>query len=108
MPTSGTPGSSRTPVFTAEEQEGMKDFFEAYETHRDEIYASLLEAVKKLPDLSAIVAKMSKQELETQNEQSHALMRKAVLQGEWEPYFARQQMQGSLYANLGVQFQEWF
>jgi rsbT co-antagonist protein RsbR len=103
-----SPAEDGVPVVTPEEQSGMKDFLEVYEAHYDEIYRRLLQAVDKLPGLSALVKRIPPEQLDEQNRISRELMHRAILKGDWKPLLANQRAQGELYAGLGVRFQEWF
>jgi rsbT co-antagonist protein RsbR len=103
-----SPAEDGVPVVTPEEQSGMRDFLEVYEAHYEEIYRRLLEAVEKLPGLSALVKRIPKDQQDEQNRISRELMHRAILKGDWKPLLANQRAQGQLYAGLGVHFQEWF
>ncbi len=87
---------------------GIKDFWEVYEKHYDEITAELMALVQRLPQLSLALQRMTPAQLDEQNRQSRELLRRAALHGEWPPLFANQRAQGALYASLDVSFAEWF
>jgi rsbT co-antagonist protein RsbR len=94
--------------FTPAEQAGIKDFWETYEAHYDEIYQDLMKSLERLPQLWAAVRRMTPQEMDAQNRQSRDLLRNAVLEGAWQPLFENSRQQGAVYAAMGVSFVEWF
>jgi rsbT co-antagonist protein RsbR len=107
-----TAGDSRpggaAPKLSPADQAGMKDFWECYEARYDEIQRELLAVCEALPQLSAVLRRMSPQQVEEQGRRSRELMRRAVLLSEWEPLLADQRQQGALYAAMGIPFEEWF
>ena len=96
------------PLLTDREKSGMRDFWNAYETNYDAVYADLLEAVKELPDIASVVRAMTPEQLAEQDRISRKLMRDAVLEGKWEPLLENQRTQGEFYAAMNVGFREWF
>jgi rsbT co-antagonist protein RsbR len=96
-------GQSRRP-----DPEGIKDFWQLYERHYDEINAELMAIVEGLPQLAAALKRMSAAQLEEQSRLSRELLKRAVLDGEWAPLMDNQRRQGALYASLDVSFTEWF
>jgi rsbT co-antagonist protein RsbR len=88
--------------------EGMRDFWQIYDAHFEEISDDALTLLSDDPDFGPILRSMSKQQMDEQNRDSRERMRRAVLHGEWEPYFADLRVQGSSYAQMGVSFAGWF
>lgn len=99
---------SGVPVISAECQKGMADFYHIYDSLFDEVQKKLLESVAKIPSLAALVKRIPKEQQEEQNRQNRVLLRKAILDGEWENWIAMQRAQGPFYANQGIRFREWF
>jgi rsbT co-antagonist protein RsbR len=96
------------PVLRAAEQAGMKDFWEAYEAHYDEIRQELLSVVARLPQFAAALKRLTPEQLDKQNRTSRELMRRAVLENDWAPLIEDQRGQGAVYAAQGVTFLEWY
>jgi rsbT co-antagonist protein RsbR len=99
--------STGAPV-APEQLQGMKDFFEIYERHYGELQEKTLAAAQKLPDLAAVVRRMTKEQLAEAQRVGLETMRKAIVEGDFGPLLTSQRTQAQLYANLGVRFGEWF
>ncbi len=93
---------------SAEEQAGLKDFWETYESHYAEISAHLLKALEAIPQLGALVRQTPAAQLAEQEKVSREKQQRAMVHGEWGPLFADQRAQGALYASMGIRFGEWF
>jgi rsbT co-antagonist protein RsbR len=87
---------------------GMKDFFRSYEQRVDALNADLMNVVRRLPALDALVRRMTPEALADSNKTSMENMRRAILDGDWSPLLERQRSDGSTYAAMGIPFQEWF
>jgi rsbT co-antagonist protein RsbR len=96
------------PVLRPAEQAGMKDFWESYEAHYDEILQELLSVVARLPQFAAALERLTPEQLDKQNQASRELMRRAVLENDWAPLIEDQRRQGAVYAAQGVTFLEWY
>jgi rsbT co-antagonist protein RsbR len=87
---------------------GMKDFFRSYEQRVDKLNEDLMLVVRRLPALESLVRRMTPEAMAENNRVSLLNMRKAVLDGDWEPLFERQRTDGATYAAMGIPFREWF
>jgi len=90
------------------DREALRDYWQAYETHRDEVTAEIEKIAAAHPEFSALVRSMSPQQLAEQNRRTWELQRRAVIDGEWEPYLADLETQGATYAQMGIGFAAWF
>jgi rsbT co-antagonist protein RsbR len=86
---------------------GMKDWWDVYEAHYDVLQAALLERVRALPGLDAVLRRMTPAQLAEQSAAARADLRQAV-EGNWEPLFQSWRKQGPSYAAADVPFGEWF
>ena len=96
------------PILTAGEQKAMADFWTVYDSKYDEVQKQLLAAVEDMPELAAIVRRMSPDQMANENRRSRDLMRKAVNDGAWAAMLESNRVQGETYAAAGVPFREWF
>jgi anti-anti-sigma regulatory factor len=97
-------GSSQEPAL----KEDVKLFWEVFEAHYDEIQERRMEVVAEHPALAAVLRNTPPEQLAEQQRLSRELMRRAVLEDDWEPYLANLRAQGSTYAQAGLTFQAWF
>jgi rsbT co-antagonist protein RsbR len=86
----------------------MKDFFRTYEQRVEKLNDDLMLVVRRLPALDALVRRMTPEALAENNRLSMENMRKAIVDGEWEPLLERQRTDGATYAAMGIPFREWF
>jgi rsbT co-antagonist protein RsbR len=93
---------------TQEEQREMKDFWEVYDGHYDQIAKDIMKDVSDQPEFNAIFKSMSPEQMANQNRASLKLLRGAVMGGDWETYVADLKMQGANYAQAGISFGAWF
>jgi rsbT co-antagonist protein RsbR len=90
------------------DREALRDFWQAYEAHRDEVNVEVQKLVAAHPEFSAMMRSTSAQQLAEQDRRNWELQRRAVLDGEWEPYLADLETQGATYAQMGIGFAAWF
>ena len=93
---------------TLRDHPGMKDFFRTYEQRVEKLNEDLMQVVRRLPSLDALVRRMTPSELAENNRVSMENMRKAIVDGEWAPLLERQRSDGATYAAMGIPFREWF
>ncbi|HZN95711.1 MAG TPA: STAS domain-containing protein [Myxococcales bacterium] len=96
------------PSFSAEEQASFKEYWEFYTSQRPSISAYAREEIKKVPELAALMAGMSPEQLEKQEAQSQELQRAALVDGRWGHWLERQRALGATYAQAGLSFGAWF
>lgn len=90
------------------DQQGLEDFWQVYDAHHEELLNDTMTLLAEDPDFGPVLATMTKKQRDEENRQSRERMRRAILQGEWEPYFTELRSQGTTYAQMGVSFESWF
>ena len=95
------------PKLKPDEIKGLQDFWKVYESHREEIRAELLRMASEHPEFKFILQSAQSEQSAEQQDASLELQRRAVCQGEWEPYLKNLQLQGMHYARAGLSFQAW-
>lgn len=88
--------------------EGLKDFWQVYESEYDSIQKELLEALSSHPEFSAIINAMSEEQMAEQNKKGFENMRHLALNADWDRYLENLREQGSEYARSGLSFSSWF
>src|SRR5947209_5930854 len=94
-------------VLSPDYHAGLKDYLEVYEQHYDQIQKELMQRVENLPNLHAVIKRIPPEQIEETNRKSRDLMRKDILDGQWEPLVNQQREHGASYASMGVTFREW-
>lgn len=89
-------------------KEGVRLFWEVFEAHYDEIQERRMEVAAEHPAFAAVLRNTPPEQMAEQQRLSRELMRRAVLEDDWEPYLANLKAQGSTYAQAGLTFQAWF
>lgn len=104
-----TDSASKVPVprLKPDEMKGLQDFWEVYESHREEIRAELLRMAGEHPEFKFILQSAQSEQSAEQQEASLELQRRAIYHGEWEPYLKNLQLQGMHYAQAGLSFHAW-
>lgn len=96
------------PKLDAEELQGLQDYWDVYESHREEISSELLGRVSQLTEFQFFVENTSLQPSVEQQRESLERQRRAIYQGEWLPYLNSLWEQGKKYAQAGLDFRSWF
>lgn len=91
-----------------EERLALRYFWEALEATREEVNAATLEAAVKIPSLAAVVASMTPEVMAAQRAKEVARQRQVLVDGEWDEYLADLKVQGATYAQMGVEFRDWY
>src|SRR5690349_20747030 len=94
--------------FTAEEKQGLQDYWNLYEKHRAEINAQLIEMAAHHPEFKFILQNAAAQPTPEEQARNQEIQRNAIFQNDWEPYLNNLQRQGMGYAQTGLSFQAWF
>jgi len=104
-----TDSASKVPVprLKPDEIKGLQDFWKVYEANREEIRAELLRMAGEHPEFKFILQNAQSEQSTEQQEANLELQRRAIYQGEWEPYLKNLQLQGTLYARVGLSFHAW-
>lgn len=93
--------------FTADELEGVRNYWKEYQVHRDEIMTELLRMAHKRPEFKFVLQNGSSLLVEGEQSDSFEAQRRAIFQGEWEPFLKDLRREGVLYAQAGLSFQAW-
>ena len=96
------------PKLGAEEQKGLQDYWDVYEAHRDEVDVELARFAAQIPEFKLILENSSLQQSPEQRNAGREIQRRAVYEGEWEPYLENLWEQGSTYAQVGIRLRNWF
>ena len=96
------------PQFDEEVLAGMRDYWEVYERHYEEIRLVLIAELTADPEIGKLIRMTPPDVQEEQGRISRELSRRAILEGEWEPYLANLKSQGTTYAHGGLNFAAWF
>jgi PAS domain S-box-containing protein len=79
-----------------------------YDAHYDLVLKGTLQEALGHPQFGPIVGSMSARQMDEQNERSRDLLRRAIVDSDWQSYDADLKAQGALYAKLGVSFNGWY
>lgn len=96
------------PQLSDEEQKGLHDYWDVYEAHRADVDAELIRIAAQIPEFKLIVENSSLQQSPEQQQANQHIQRRAVYEGEWDPYLENLWKQGRVYAQVGIQFHNWF
>src|ERR1044072_591874 len=96
------------PNFSPEEKQGLQDYWNLFEKHREEINARLLEMASHHPEFSFILQNTAAQPSPEEQARNREIQKNAIFQNDWEPYLKNLQRQGMSYAQAGLSFHAWF
>ena len=96
------------PKFTPEEKQGLQDYWNLYEKHREEINAQLVEMALHHPEFKSILQSTAAQPTPEEQARNREIQKNAIFQDDWEPYLKNLQRQGMGYAHAGLSFHAWF
>jgi two-component system, sensor histidine kinase and response regulator len=94
--------------FGPELEQGAADFYAVYESHYDSVQALTLEAAAGHPEFGPILRSMTAEMLAAQDRDSRERLRRAFVDGDWEPYETDLRVQGATYAKMGISFTGWY
>jgi PAS domain S-box-containing protein len=103
-----TSPSGTAPPLSDSERRGLRDFWSVYERHYDEIRDRLMADLASHSEIGALMRSVTAEQREEDDRRSRELSRRAVLEGEWEPFLENLRAQGPLYAEGGLSFRTWF
>src|SRR4030095_10751132 len=98
----------RIPKLTPEEKQGLQDYWNLYEKHREEINAQLVEMAIHHPEFKFILQNTAAQPTPEEQARNREIQKNAIFQDDWEPYLQNLQRQGMGYAHAGLSFHAWF
>ncbi len=93
---------------TTPDQRALGDFWKIYDAHYDEITAGTTTALADDPEIATVLRAVPPEQLEQGQRKSRELMRRAIVEGDFEPYVADLRVQGAAYARMGLSFTGWF
>jgi PAS domain S-box-containing protein len=96
------------PQLDSEEQTGLKDYWDVYEEHREEVDADLIKIAMQIPAFKSLIENPAFQQAPEQQQLNRERQRRAIYENEWEPYLENLWAQGSQYAQAGIPFRNWF
>ena len=96
------------PQLTERDQQGLRDFWTVYDRHFEEVSEVLLEELAAHPFLRRLIESMPPEQLAEQSRLSRELSRRAIVDGEWDPYLENLRGQGVMYATGDLPFSSWF
>jgi PAS domain S-box-containing protein len=96
------------PNFTPEEKQGLQDYWNLYEKHREEINAQLVVMAINHPEFKFILQNTAAQPTPEEQARNREIQKNAIFQDDWEPYLKNLQRQGMAYAQAGLSFHAWF
>jgi len=98
----------RPPDLTSGERRALEDLWRVYGAHYDEITEETKVALADDPEFGPLIRSIPEAVLEEQSRTSKELLRRALMEGDWQPYFADLLQQGAGYARMGLSFASWF
>src|SRR5690349_1966580 len=96
------------PSLTPDEKQGLQDYWNVYEAHREEVTSQLLVMASQHPEFKYILQNAAAQPTPEQQSQSREFQRNAIFHDDWEPYLRNLQHQGMQYARSGLSFHAWY
>src|SRR5215210_8070444 len=97
-----------SPELTPEEKQGLQDYWQVYEAHREEVNVEIAKVASSHPEFKGVMQDPAAQPTPEQRARNFEIQRNAVLHQEWQPYLSNLQLQGMGYAHGGISFRAWF
>jgi rsbT co-antagonist protein RsbR len=88
--------------------DALRDFWNVYEAHYDEINEESRAWVDGDPEFGPLIEATTPEQMADQNLESRAWLKRAIVDGQWAEYVAYLEEMGSTYANVGISFGGWF
>ena len=86
---------------TPEQRAGLKDFFDLYVAHFAQLNEALVKDLLTHPQWGPLISGMSQETMDAQNRMSLDFMRRALVDGDWDPLLGNMRSQGTQYAQMG-------
>ncbi|MBD3637696.1 MAG: GHKL domain-containing protein [Crocinitomicaceae bacterium] len=93
--------------FTENELDHLQQYLEFITKYDKEVNTNIRKKLIDDPLWGPIISQQSDEEAEQQANQSFEIQKRAILEGEWEPYVNNLVQQGKIYAKLGVEITDW-
>jgi PAS domain S-box-containing protein len=100
--------ASDPPAFAVKQRAALLDFWNVYETEYDRVQEAAMIVAAEHKEFGPLIRAMPSEQMAEENRKSRALLRGAIVDGEWEGYVINTRAQGSQYAKLGVSFSGWY
>lgn len=101
-------GVAHLPAFVVEQRTGLLDAWAVYERLTERVHETEMEVALRHPELAALARARSAQHLVEQARRCRALLKIAILEGDWDPYVAQLRVLGTHSAEHGVGFAAWY
>jgi rsbT co-antagonist protein RsbR len=98
----------RMPDLTSIERATLEDLWGVYDAHYDEITKDTERYLADDDEFGPLMKTMSLEMREQQSRHARELLRAAMVDGQWEAYYADLHEQGVTYARTGLSFVSWF
>lgn len=98
----------RPPEFEDDVLAGLRDYWDIYERHYDEVRLVLTAELAADEEVGRLIRTTPPEVMEENSKKTRELTRRAIVDGEWEPYMDSLKAQGSVYAQGGLSFAAWF
>ena len=98
----------RPPEFEDDVLAGMRDYWNVYDRHYDEIRLVLMAELSADEEVGRLIRTTPPEVLEENSKQSREMSHRAIMEGDWEPYLESLKTQGSMYAQGQLTFAAWF
>ncbi len=98
----------RPPEFEDDVLAGLRDYWDIYERHFDEIRLVLTAELSADEEVGRLIRTTDPAVMEESSKVSRELTRRAIVDGDWEPYLENLKTQGSMYAQGDLSFASWF
>lgn len=96
------------PPLDEAEREALRAFADVLDRVRPRVDAAVEEAALRIPVFARLLDTLDPAVRERQGAQSRALEHGALVDGEWAPYLAHLRGMGAMYAQLGIEFDDWY
>ncbi len=103
-----SPPKFSLPSLTSDELDALKDYWNVYEVHREELTTEFLRIARERPEFEFILQNGLFLRPAEAEDNAVELQRRAIFQGDWEPFLKDLRREGVLYAQAGLKFQAWF
>jgi PAS domain S-box-containing protein len=98
----------RPPEFEDDVLAGLRDYWGIYERHYEEIRLVLTAELTADEEVGRLIRTTPPEVLEENSKRSRELSKRAIMDGDWEPYLESLKTQGSMYAQGDLSFAAWF
>ncbi|HEY8430539.1 MAG TPA: ATP-binding protein [Sandaracinaceae bacterium] len=98
----------RAPRLDADELAALRAFAAVLERLRPRIDAALEAMLLGIPAFARLQRTLDASTRERRMQRTRSLERRALIEGDWEPFLASLREQGVTYAQLGIAFEDWF